>query len=91
MAVVGVLYLALVITGLGYLVWNWALERVAAPRVAIFLNIQSLAGVAIGAAFLGEPLTPFVVTGGILILAGVGLALRGRAASGSGAGPSPPP
>jgi drug/metabolite transporter (DMT)-like permease len=77
-AVIGVLYLSLLITGLGYLVWNWAVERVPAPRMAIFLNIQPLAGVAIGAALLGEPLTPFVVTGGILILAGVGLALRSR-------------
>jgi drug/metabolite transporter (DMT)-like permease len=44
------LYLAIVITGLGYLVWNWALERVSAARAAIFLNLQPLVG-----ALLGSP------------------------------------
>ena len=34
-AVAGTLYLALVVTALGYLVWNWALRRVeAAPASA---------------------------------------------------------
>ena len=33
-AVAGTLYLALVVTALGYLVWNWALRRVEAARAA---------------------------------------------------------
>jgi drug/metabolite transporter (DMT)-like permease len=81
-AVAGVLYLGLVITAAGYLVWNWALRRVPAPRVAIFLNVQPLSGVAIGVLGLGEPLTPFVLAGGLLVLAGVGLAMRRSATGG---------
>jgi drug/metabolite transporter (DMT)-like permease len=79
--VVAGLYLAIVITGLGYLVWNWALERVSAARAAIYLNVQPLVGALLGAVWLGEPLTVFTVTGGALIVLGLWLALTGRAAS----------
>ena len=46
--VLGTLYLGLVITALGYLLWNWALERVEAPRLAVFVNIQPLVGALLG-------------------------------------------
>jgi drug/metabolite transporter (DMT)-like permease len=77
-SVAGALYLAVVITALGYLAWNYALERVPAPRAAIFLNIQPLVGALLGVHYLGEAFTAFTVTGGILILAGLSLALKGR-------------
>jgi drug/metabolite transporter (DMT)-like permease len=75
-AVVGTLYLALVMTALGYLVWNYALERVPAPRVAVFVNLQPLVGALLGVVWLGEPLTGFTVGGGALILAGLSLTVR---------------
>jgi drug/metabolite transporter (DMT)-like permease len=78
--VLGTLYLGLVITALGYLLWNWALERVEAPRVAIFLNIQPLVGALLGALWLHETLTPFTVAGGLLILAGVHVAVLAKRA-----------
>jgi len=73
-AVAGTLYLAVVITALGYVVWNWALRRVPAPRAAIFLNVQPIVGALLGAALLGEPLTPFTIAGGALIVAGLAVA-----------------
>ena len=76
-SVVGVLYLSLVITALGYLAWNWALERVPAPRAAIFLNIQPLVGALLGVYYLAEPLTVFTVVGGALILMGLSLTVKG--------------
>jgi drug/metabolite transporter (DMT)-like permease len=76
-AVAGTLYLALIITALGYLAWNWALERVSAPRAAIFLNIQPLVGALLGIYYLGEPLTVFTVAGGALILSGLTLTVKG--------------
>jgi drug/metabolite transporter (DMT)-like permease len=79
-AVLGTLYLGLVITALGYLAWNYALERVPAPRAAIFLNLQPVAGAGLGAAWLGEPLTIFTVAGGALVIAGLSLAVRPRGA-----------
>ena len=82
-AVVGALYLAVVMTALGYAAWNYALERVEAPRAAIFLNIQPLLGALLGVWWLGEPLTVFMAVGGALILLGVHLAVRaGRRARG---------
>jgi len=70
-SVSGTLYLALVITALGYVVWNWALARVPAPRAAIFLNVQPIVGALLGAVVLGEPVTVFTVAGGILVVTGL--------------------
>ena len=80
-AVVGTLYLSVVITALGYLAWNYALERVKAPRVAVFLNLQPLVGTLLGVWWLGEPLTAFTVAGGALVVAGLSLTVKaGRSA-----------
>ena len=75
-AVVGTLYLGVVITALGYAVWNWCLERVGAARVAAFVNVQPLAGALLGVWWLREPLTPFLVAGGLLIVAGLHLTVK---------------
>ena len=69
----GTLYLAVVITALGYLAWNYGLERVEAPRAAVFLNVQPLVGALLGVWLLGEPLTVFTVAGGALIIGGLHL------------------
>src|SRR5205823_14856940 len=66
--VLGTLYPGLVITALGYLLWNWALERVEAPRLAVFVNIQPLVGMLLGVLLLHEALTAHTVAGGRLIL-----------------------
>ena len=77
-AVLGTLYLGLVITALGYLLWNWALERVEAPRLAVFVNIQPLVGALLGVVFLHEALTIYTAAGGLLILLGVHVAVLAR-------------
>ena len=75
-ALAGTLYLGIVITALGYAVWNWCLDRLGASRVAVFVNVQPLAGALIGVWWLGEPLTIFTIVGGLLILAGVHLTVK---------------
>jgi drug/metabolite transporter (DMT)-like permease len=77
--IAGTLYLAVVISALGYVAWNWALARVPAPRAALFLNVQPIAGALLGALLLDEPLTGFTVAGGVAIVAGLAVAF-GRAA-----------
>jgi drug/metabolite transporter (DMT)-like permease len=77
-AIAGTLYLAVVVSALGYVAWNWALARVPAPRAALFLNVQPIAGALLGALLLDEPLTGFTVAGGVAIVAGLALAF-GRA------------
>jgi drug/metabolite transporter (DMT)-like permease len=76
-AVLGTVYLALVVTAIGYVLWNQALARLATPRVAVFLTIQPVVGALLGVVLLGEPLTPFTAAGGALIVAGLVLTARG--------------
>jgi len=78
-AVAGTLYLSLVITALGYVVWNWALARVPAPRAAIFLNVQPIVGALLGAILLSEPVTIFTILGGLLVVSGLAVAFGPRA------------
>ncbi len=78
--IIGTLYLGIVITALGYLIWNWGLERVEAPRLAIFVNIQPLAGALLGVVALRETLTLYTVAGGVLILIGVHTTLLAKRA-----------
>jgi drug/metabolite transporter (DMT)-like permease len=77
-AIGAALFLGVVITAVGYAVWNWCLERVETPRVAIFLNLQPLGGALLGVWWLGERLTAFTVAGGALILAGLHLTVKAR-------------
>jgi drug/metabolite transporter (DMT)-like permease len=77
-AVAGGLYLAVVITALGYLLWNWALPRVGAPQAAISVTVQPIGGAILGVALLREPLTVFTVAGGVLIVLGLWLTVTGR-------------
>lgn len=72
----GTAYLAIVVTALGYLAWNYGLERVEAPRLALFLNVQPVVGALLGVWWLREPLTGFTVAGGALVLIGLHLAFR---------------
>jgi drug/metabolite transporter (DMT)-like permease len=76
-AIAGLLYLAVVITALGYLVWNWALARVSAPRASVFLTVQPIGGAVLGVVLLGEPLTAFTVVGGVLIVLGLWVTVAG--------------
>lgn len=76
----GVIYLALVITAFGYLIWNWALARIPAPRAAIFLSLQPVLGAGLGIVLLGEAFTAFTAVGAALIVAGLVVTVR-RAAT----------
>ena len=67
----------MVITALGYAVWNWCLERLGASRVAVFVNVQPLVGALIGVWWLREPLTAFTIVGGLAILTGLHLTVKG--------------
>ena len=81
-AALATLFLGVVITGLGALVWNWALERVTVARAGIFLNVQPVVGAVLGVSVLGERVTAFTVLGGLLVVAGLVLTVR-RTASGA--------
>jgi drug/metabolite transporter (DMT)-like permease len=77
-AVAGTLYLAVVITALGYVAWNWALARVEAARAAAFLTVQPVVGALLGAAVLGDPVSAYTGVGGLLIVVGLWLSVAAR-------------
>jgi drug/metabolite transporter (DMT)-like permease len=66
-----VLFLGLACSGLGYLFWYGALERIEASRVAAFLYLEPLVTLAAAVVLLGEPVTATTVVGGLLVVGGV--------------------
>jgi drug/metabolite transporter (DMT)-like permease len=72
--------LALVCTALAFVLYFKLISEVGAVRATVITYINPAVAVALGAAVLGEPLTPVIVISFALILAGSVLATR----------PSPP-
>jgi drug/metabolite transporter (DMT)-like permease len=65
------LFLGLACSGLGYLFWYGALERVEASRVAALLYVEPLVTLAAAAWLLGEPVGLVTALGGLTVLGGV--------------------
>ncbi len=66
------------ISGLGYAVWYLALRGLTAARAAIVQLAVPVLAAAGGVAFLGERVTPRLVAAGLLVLAGIALAVSAR-------------
>jgi drug/metabolite transporter (DMT)-like permease len=66
-----IVFLGLGCSGLGYLLWYGALERVEVARVASFLYIEPLVTLIAAMLILGEPAHPSALLGGALVLASV--------------------
>jgi drug/metabolite transporter (DMT)-like permease len=69
-------YLVVLTSIISYWLWNFALARVEASRVAVFANLQPVATALAAWVLLDEPMGWSVVVGGLLVLAGVRLAQR---------------
>ena len=70
--------LALVPQLIGHTTFNWALKYLPASMVAITILGEPVGSTILAYLILGEGLTPFKMIGGILILAGILIALRKR-------------
>ena len=68
-----VLFLGIACSGLGYLFWYGALQRVEASRVAALLYVEPLVTMAAAVVLLGEPVGATTVVGGLAVLTGVAL------------------
>ena len=68
-----VMFLGVGCSGLGYLFWYAALERLEASQVAAFLYIEPLVTLAAAVVLLGESVVLTTILGGILVLAGVAI------------------
>ncbi len=74
-------FLGLGCSGLAYLFWYGALERIETSRVAAFLYLEPLVTLAAAVSWLGEEVGLMTVIGGLLVLAGVALVQRAPAAA----------
>ncbi len=72
----GLLYLALFGSVCAYLIYYWALRRLAASRLAAFTYFQPVLATMLGVWMLGEEMTHNLLGGGALVLVGVYLAER---------------
>jgi drug/metabolite transporter (DMT)-like permease len=70
------LYQAIAVTILGYILWYWALGKGGIARMGLFQFLQPVSGVLLASVLLTEPLTVTLVVSAALILGGVFLASR---------------
>ena len=68
-----ILYLSLLSTVLGYMIFFTMIGRGAVAKVSVQLYLIPVVGVLGGAILLGEPVTLFIIAGGALMLLSVGL------------------
>lgn len=71
-----VLYLAFIVTVIGYIAWYWALSKGGVARVAPAQFFLPVVGVGLAVAFLDERLTAVGIGAAIVILIGVRLTQR---------------
>jgi len=73
-----VLYLAVFGSAFTFYCYFWLLERLPATQVALSNYVSPVVAVALGALFLGEVLTPRVITGSLLVVVGVAVTVTRR-------------
>jgi len=75
---VALAYMALFPSVVCYLIYYYALRKIAASRLSAFSYLQPLLATTMGVALLGEHIGATLVVGGTVIFSGVYLAERGR-------------
>ena len=74
----GVLYLAVGVTIIGYIFWYWALGSGGIAKVGLLQFLQPVSGVVLAWLLLGELLSAGFVGASAIIMAGVWLAISGK-------------
>jgi drug/metabolite transporter (DMT)-like permease len=78
-----VLFLGVCCSGLGYLFWYAALEKIEASQVAAFLHLEPVVTLVAAVALLGESVTAATILGGVLVVIGVTIVQRSPSSGGS--------
>jgi drug/metabolite transporter (DMT)-like permease len=73
------LYLGVLATLLGYVVWNVGLRALGPTRAVTYTNANSPLAITFGAVFLGEAVTSWLLVGAALVVGGIVLAQRASA------------
>ena len=63
-------------SGVGYVLWLWALSHAPATQVTVFLSLSPVTAAALGALLLGEPLSSTALLALACVVAGLWLAHR---------------
>nr|WP_246726454.1 DMT family transporter [Microvirga arsenatis] len=63
-------------SGIGYVLWLWALKNTTPTRVTVFLSLSPITAAVLGALILSEPFTPGILVGLIGVAGGLWLATR---------------
>lgn len=63
-------------SGVGYVLWLWALKNTTPTRVTVFLSLSPITAAVLGALILSEPFTPGILVGLIGVAGGLWLATR---------------
>jgi drug/metabolite transporter (DMT)-like permease len=74
-----IIFLGLLCSGLAYLLWYDALKALPASEVGVFLYVNPVVAVIISALFLDEPVTAYMLFGGLLVFSGVWFVNRASA------------
>nr|WP_035459635.1 DMT family transporter [Microvirga flocculans] len=69
-------------SGVGYVLWLWALKHATPTRVTVFLSLSPITAALLGALVLDEPLTAGVFIGLAGVVSGLWLATRTASAEG---------
>jgi drug/metabolite transporter (DMT)-like permease len=74
--IAALLYLAIPGQALGHWFWQEGVAQLGAARAGLYLYLEPLATLMLAVPLLGEPMGPFTVVGGTLVLAGVWVGQR---------------
>ncbi|MGC8594034.1 MAG: DMT family transporter [Candidatus Kryptoniota bacterium] len=66
-----IIYLGIITSIVGYVLWYYALSKIEASRVAVFTNGQPIATAVLSAIFLGQVITLTFIIGAIITITGV--------------------
>jgi len=66
-----VVYMAIGLSLIVYVLWYWVLKQMDASRLAVYHNVQPVIASAVAYFWLGESLSPAFVFGGLVVLVGV--------------------
>ncbi|ABB11809.1 DMT family transporter [Burkholderia lata] len=77
-AIASMLYLGAVGTVVAFVWYSQGIRELGPARAAVFTNLVPVFGVLLSVALLGEPLSPSMLAGGALVIAGVALTNRAR-------------
>jgi drug/metabolite transporter (DMT)-like permease len=85
-AVLGIAYLGLVPTAIGFSTWAYALQRTTAGKLSVSTYIVPAIAIVLALIFFHEIPAPLAIVGGVICLAGVAISRRRSVARDAGAG-----